>query len=272
MVLALSGMIKGILWAVAIVGGVGLLIGIVLGFAGKIFAVEVNEKEVAVREALPGNNCGGCGYPGCDGLAAAIANGEADVSACPVGGASTAKAIADIMGVEADVVKKTAYVACGGDCDKSSNKYNYFGNVSCEDAANIPGGGAKACAYGCLGLGSCVNVCEFDAIHVEKGVAVVDPDKCKACGLCVKTCPKNIISIIPADSKFMVQCKSDDKGKPVMDVCSAGCIGCTLCVQSCNFDAIQMVGNIPVIDQDKCKKCGLCAMKCPKKCIEKRYE
>ena len=272
MVLALSVMVKGILWAVATVGLVGLLIGIVLGIAGKIFAVEVNEKEVEVREALPGNNCGGCGYPGCDGLAAAIAAGEADVSACPVGGAATAKEIADIMGVEADVVPKTAYVACNGDCEKSKNKYNYFGNESCEDAANIPGAGGKACSYGCLGLGSCVKVCEFDAISVENGIAVVDPDKCKACGLCVKTCPKGLISIIDADSKYMVKCKSNDKGKVVMDACSAGCIGCTLCVQSCNFDAIHMEGNVPVIDQEKCKKCGLCAMKCPKKCIEKRYE
>ena len=164
--LAISTTLKGILLAIAIVGGVGLIIGIALGIAGKFLAVEVDEKEVAIREALPGNNCGGCGYPGCDGLAAAIAKGESEPSACPVGGEPVAKKIAGILGVEAKVVKKVAYVSCSGDCDKAKNKYNYYGNMSCEDAANIPGGGAKACSYGCLGLGSCVKACEFDAIHV----------------------------------------------------------------------------------------------------------
>ena len=107
-ILALSATIKGILLAVLIVGGVGLIIGIVLGIAGKFFAVEVNETEAAIREELPGNNCGGCGFPGCDGLAAAIAKGECDPGACPVGGAEVAKKIAKIIGVEANVVKKVA--------------------------------------------------------------------------------------------------------------------------------------------------------------------
>ena len=160
--LAVSISVNSILYAVLIVGGVGLFIGIALGIAGKFLSVEVDEKEVAIREALPGNNCGGCGYPGCDGLAAAIASGESEPSACPVGGAPVAKKIADILGVEAEVVPKVAYVSCSGDCDKAKDKYNYYGNMSCQDAANIPGGGAKACSYGCLGLGSCVKACEFD--------------------------------------------------------------------------------------------------------------
>ena len=166
--LAISTTLKGILFAIAIVGGVGLIIGIALGIAGKFLAVEVDEKEVAIREALPGNNCGGCGYPGCDGLAAAIAKGESEPSACPVGGEPVANKIAEILGVEAKVVKKVAYVSCSGDCDKAKNKYNYYGNMSCENAANIPGGGSKACSYGCLGLGSCVKACEFDAIHLHR--------------------------------------------------------------------------------------------------------
>ena len=207
---------SGILGAVIVVGGVGIIIAVILVVAGKFFAVEVNEKEAAIREVLPGNNCGGCGYPGCDGLAAAIANGECDPGACPVGGAPVAKIISEIVGVEADVVKKYAYVKCSGDCDKSKDKYEYYGNMSCQDAANIPGGGAKACAYGCIGLGSCVKACEFGAISVVNGKAVVDRDKCvacgkcaiefeynlahidqskcKNCGICAEKCPKKIIT------------------------------------------------------------------------------
>ena len=120
---------SGILGAVIVVGGVGIIIAVILVVAGKFFAVEVNEKEAAIREVLPGNNCGGCGYPGCDGLAAAIANGECDPGACPVGGAPVAKIISEIVGVEADVVKKYAYVKCSGDCDKSKDKYEYYGNM-----------------------------------------------------------------------------------------------------------------------------------------------
>lgn len=267
--LAVSISVNSILYAVLIVGGVGLFIGIALGIAGKFLSVEVDEKEVAIREALPGNNCGGCGYPGCDGLATAIASGESEPSACPVGGAPVAKKIADILGVEAEVVPKVAYVSCSGDCDKAKDKYNYYGNMSCQDAANIPGGGAKACSYGCLGLGSCVKACEFDAIHIVNGKALVDREKCKACGKCVAACPKGLISIIPADHQYMVKCRSKDKGRDVMQACTAGCIGCGLCAKNCPNDAIDFEYNLATINQDKCKNCGICAAKCPKKVIEK---
>lgn len=261
--LAVSISVNSILYAVLIVGGVGLFIGIALGIAGKFLSVEVDEKEVAIREALPGNNCGGCGYPGCDGLAAAIASGESEPSACPVGGAPVAKKIADILGVEAEVVPKVAYVSCSGDCDKAKDKYNYYGNMSCQDAANIPGGGAKACSYGCLGLGSCVKACEFDAIHIVNGKALVDREKCKACGKCVAACPKGLISIIPADHQYMVKCRSKDKGRDVMQACTAGCIGCGLCAKNCPNDAIDFEYNLATINQDKCKNCGICAAKMP---------
>ena len=170
--------------------------------------------------------------------------------------------------MEAKVVRKTAYVACSGDCDKAKDKYVYHGNMSCKDAVNIPGGGAKACSYGCLGLGSCVTVCEFDAIHIENGKAVVDREKCKACGKCVEACPKNLISIIPYDTKYMVKCSSKDKGRDVMQACSAGCIGCGLCAKNCPHEAIDFEFNLAKIMQDKCQDCGTCVEKCPKKVIE----
>jgi RnfABCDGE-type electron transport complex B subunit len=147
-----------IIMSIVILAALGILIGILLGVAGKVFAVETDEKVVQVRECLPGNNCGGCGYPGCDGLAEAIAAGEASIDACPVGGAAVAQKIGKIMGVETEEsVKKVAYVRCAGTCEKASSKYNYVGEMSCKDAMMVPGQGEKACSYGCLGLGSCVH-------------------------------------------------------------------------------------------------------------------
>ena len=222
--------ITGVLLAVAVVGGVGLFIGLFLGIAAIRFKVEVDEKEEAVLAALPGNNCGGCGFPGCSGLAAAIAKGEAAVNACPVGGEPVGKVIAGIMGVEAgESVRMRAYVQCQGDCDKVTLDYEYSGIEDCRMLSFVPNGGVKSCNYGCLGFGSCVKVCPFDAIHVEKGVAVVDKEKCKACGKCIEVCPKNLISLIPYDAKYAVACSSKDKGPVTMKVCSVGCIGCQLC-------------------------------------------
>jgi len=254
-----------------VVGAVGLIVGLLLVTAGEKFKVKVDEKEVAVRGELPGNNCGGCGYPGCDGLAAAIASGKAPVNGCPVGGAPVAEKIAAIMGQEAgEAVKKVAFVHCAGDCNAAKTKGNYYGMQDCRSAAAIPGGGDKACGFGCKGLGSCVKACQFDAIHIVNGVAVVDRRKCVACGKCVATCPNHLIEIIPDDAQYMVVCSSQDKGKAVKDACSVGCIGCTLCVKECEFEAIQMKGNVSVIDGEKCQGCGKCAAKCPSKVIHKR--
>lgn len=262
---------NGILLATLMVGGTGLLIGILLGIAGKKFYVEVDEKEVQIREALPGNNCGGCGFPGCDGAAAAVAKGEAPVNVCPVGGAPVAAAIGAIMGQSVgDSVRKTAYVRCAGDCEKAKKDYVYTGVEDCQYAAFVPGGGPKSCNYGCLGFGSCVKACKFDAIHVEKGVAVVDPEQCKACGACVKACPKNLIDLIPYDQSVVVACRSMDKGKAVMTACEVGCIGCKKCEKNCPAGAITVKDQRAEIDYSKCTNCGLCAENCPRHCIIKK--
>ena len=148
--------ISAIIGATILVAAVGLFIGVFLGVAGKKFAVEVDEKEVAIREALPGNNCGGCGYPGCDGLAAAIAKGEAPVNRCPVGGEPVGKIIAGIMGQEAvETARQVAHVKCAGTCEKAKEEYIYTGVEDCEMLPFVPNGGAKACTYGCCGFGSC---------------------------------------------------------------------------------------------------------------------
>ena len=248
---------NSIIIAAVVIAAVGIIVGVGLGLFGAKFKVEVDEKEAAVREELPGNNCGGCGYPGCDGLAKAIAEGKAPVNACPVGGAPVGEKIAAIMGVEAgSSEKKVAFVKCKGTCDKTKVQYEYHGIEDCAKASVVPGGGAKACSYGCTGFGTCVKACKFDAIHVVDGVAVVDKEKCVACGACVAACPKHLIDLVPYKAKHLVQCSSHDRGPAVKAACQ------------CKFDAIHMDNNVAVIDYEKCVNCGACAAKCPVKVIQ----
>lgn len=260
--------VMGIVTATVVVGAVGIFVGVFLGVAGIRFQVEVNEKEEAVLAALPGNNCGGCGYAGCSGLAAAIAAGEAPANACPVGGEAVGQEIARIMGVEAEKgVRMTAFVACQGDCDRTRSDYDYYGVEDCRMMSFVPGGGPKSCNSGCLGFGTCVKVCPFDAIHVVNGVAVVDREACRACGKCVAVCPKKLISLIPCDARQAVACSSTDKGPVTVKACETGCIGCGICVKNCPQKAVSVTEFHAVIDQEKCTGCGVCAEKCPKKAI-----
>ena len=262
--------VNAIITAVLVIAILGLLLGLFLGFAAKAFHVESDPREDKITGVLPGNNCGGCGYPGCSGLAAAIVAGNAPVNGCPVGGEAVAKKVAEIMGVEAgESVRLAAFVRCAGDCEMAGKDYEYHGVEDCRMAAMLPAGGEKSCSYGCLGYGSCVAACPFDAIHVVNGIAVVDRDACKACGKCVEACPKHLIELIPADSVFAVACSSKDKGPDVMKKCKVGCIGCGICKKNCEAEAIEVAEFLAHIDQSKCVKCGSCAEKCPKKAIKK---
>lgn len=260
--------IMNIIYPMLSIGGLGLVFGAGLGYAGKIFAVEEDPKLGEIMEVLPGANCGGCGFPGCSGCADAIVKGTAPVNACPVGGAAVAEKIGAIMGVEASTAEPVAaFVKCKGTCDVAKNKYEYFGISDCTMASHLAAGGAKGCSFGCLGLGSCQKACAFGAISIENGVAVIDKELCVACGKCVSACPKHLIELLPVKKKVKVQCSSKDKGKDVMANCSVGCIACKICEKNCPFDAIHVVDNIAVIDYDKCKACGICANKCPKKVL-----
>ncbi len=264
----ISTQLLSILIAAGIVAAVGLVVGIFLGIFGKIFAVPTDERVEAVRECLPGNNCGGCGYSGCDALAKAIADGEASPAACPVGGQSTADAISEALGVESVATeRRIAFVKCSGSCDKTRHRYHYFGDDDCHRVAQAPGRGSKACAWGCTGLGSCAKACPFDAITVVDGCARVNPEACRGCGVCVATCPNHLIELIPASSTHAVRCASREKGKAVQEMCDAGCIGCGLCARKCPTGAVTVVENLSHIDQDKCIHCGQCAEKCPAKVI-----
>ena len=258
---------QGILITTLMITIVGIIVGAGLVATAKRFHVEVNEQEAAVREVLPGNNCGACGYAGCDAMAAAIASGNAPVHGCPVGGAPVAEKIGVIMGVSADAVeKKAAFVRCKGSCDVTRNQGNYIGIQDCRTAV-LSGLHITECAYGCLGFGSCVEVCPANAIRVVNGVAVVNPKRCVSCGLCVKACPKGLIELKPAKNQVAVQCSNRDRGPSVKAVCSAGCIGCGLCEKQCRFDAIHVEDNLAHVDYGKCTQCGACVMKCPVKVI-----
>ncbi len=260
--------VAGILTAAGVVAVVGIFVGLFLGVAGIRFKVETDERQEAVLAALPGNNCGGCGYAGCSGLAAAIAKGEAPVNSCPVGGDPVGKEIARIMGVEArEQERMTAFVACKGDCEKAAGSYEYCGAKDCRLMKYVPAEGPKKCTSGCLGYGTCVKACPFDAIRIEKGVAVVDRERCKACGKCVAACPRHLISLLPYRAKHAVACSSVDKGPVTMKACQAGCIGCGICVRNCPNQAVTVKDFHATIDQAKCSGCGVCAQKCPKKAI-----
>lgn len=260
--------IMNIVYPILSIGGLGVVFGAGLGIAGEVFKVEEDPKVVEVLEALPGANCGGCGFPGCSGLATAIAAGEAPVNGCPVGGAAVAAKIGEIMGVAAGSADPiAAFVKCNGTCEKAKDKYEYFGIDDCNMAVQLAGGGSKSCSYGCIGLGSCKKACAFGAIEIIDGIAVIDKEKCVSCGKCVSTCPKHIIEMLPAKSKVKVACSNKDVGKNVMPVCTVGCIACKICEKNCPFDAIHVVDNIAVIDYTKCKNCGICANKCPKNVI-----
>ena len=259
-----------ILYAALVLGGMGAVFGVLLTLASKIFAVPSNPQRDAVREALPGANCGGCGFPGCDGCADAIASGKAPVNACPVGGNEVAAKIASVMGQEVDEnsVRLVAQVICQGDLEHCKTKFKYDGIQDCV-AATLVNDGNRSCKYACLGLGTCARACPFDAIHVDpvKGIAVVDREKCQSCGKCVDVCPKHVIQLQPVNQPVRLLCRAADKGILVSDNCRVGCIGCERCYNACRFGAIVMKDHLPIIDPEKCTGCMMCAEACPTNAI-----
>lgn len=253
-----------ILIPILALGGLGLLFGLGLSVASNVFAVEVDPKIEAIDEALPGANCGACGYAGCGALAEAIAKGEAPVDACPVGGATSSEKISEIMGTSGSgaTEKQVARVICKGTECNAKDKFKYEGVTDCRAAAMVDGGD-KSCSYGCLGYGTCVQACPFDAIDLVDGIADINPDKCASCGKCFEVCPKSVIAWVPYNQKIVVDCNSNEVGKGVKLKCDVGCIGCKICVKACPFDAMEFEDGLAYINYEKCTNCGICAQKCP---------
>lgn len=246
---------------VLIVGIIGLIAGVGLSVASKLMAVPTDEKQERVRAALPGANCGACGYSGCDGYAAAVAAGEALPDRCAPGGAAAAAALAEILGVEVTNEPKIAFIACNGSPEITKRKFTYDGMQSCT-AASLLNAGPLECEYGCIGFGDCAAACPFGAITVENGRPVVCGDICVGCGKCTTVCPKALISLVPKTQKMRVACSNKAKGAPVVKACGVSCIACKMCEKACESGAIKVVDNIAVIDPALCTVCGKCKDAC----------
>ena len=216
--------------ATGVLAGLGLVSGVGLGLAARVFAVRVDPRQERIAELLPGANCGGCGYAGCNDYAAAVVRGDAPPDGCPVGGAATAAAVAEVMGVTvAAKARQVALVRCQGTLDVAPKRFRYNGEASCASAALL-GGGDKLCGFGCLGLGDCQRACAFQAIEMcAGGVARVLPERCTGCGRCVEACPKDLIALVPAAATVHVLCSNRDRGGLARKLCRHACLGCKKC-------------------------------------------
>lgn len=258
------------LYGLAVLGGLGIVFGIALAIVASRFVVKTDPKVEQVRETLPGANCGACGFAGCMGYAeAVVGNPDVAVSMCAPGKSAVAGKIAEITGKKAEKVEpKIARVFCQGGTSLSQRKFIYTGVQDCT-AAVLAAGGDKSCEYGCLGYGTCMRACPFDAITMSKdNLPIINPEKCTACGKCVAACPKQVIELAQMSKAVVISCHSRDKGADTKKKCQVGCIGCGICVRTCPVDAIKLENNLARIDHAKCIVCGLCVKKCPTSAIK----
>lgn len=259
--------ITAILYALLVLGALGLVFGAVLGVADKKFQVETDPRVEKIRAALGGANCGACGFAGCDAFAEAVVAGTAKPDGCPPGGAAAAKTIGEVMGVTVETAAPmVARVICQGTSGVAKDRFLYDGYRSCRVAASVAGG-PKECRFACIGLGDCADVCAFNSITMQDGIAHIDPATCKACGACVERCPRSVIKLMPVDAQVNVRCRNSDVARVARSVCMKACIGCGRCTKECPYDAIKVENGFAVIDYEKCTRCGACAAVCPCKCI-----
>lgn len=218
--------------AVLLMGITGVLLGVMIALFARLFKTPVDARAELVRELLPGANCGGCGKAGCADFAKSVVAGENPPSRCPVSSQEQINAIAMALGISAAAApRKRAVVRCGGDMFQTVSKVHYNGVTDCA-AASLVAGGPKGCRYGCLGLGSCANVCPFGAIEIVNNLALVHRELCVGCGKCVEACPRGVIALVAADADVHVYCNSPEKGAQKRKLCKVGCIGCGKCVRT----------------------------------------
>ena len=243
--------------------GLGLIFGIGLAVASERFKVDADPRIEEVEELLAGVNCGACGQAGCSGLAEALVAGEAEPAACPVCESEARQQIASVLGVElTEKEPEIAVLLCKGGA-RVERKADYDGVMDCRAAALVHGG-PKLCSFGCLGLGTCVEVCPFEAVRMgADGLPEILEERCKGCRKCEAVCPKAVLRVVPISKAVHVQCRSTERGAAVKKMCAVGCIGCKKCEKACEQDAIKVEDFLATIDYEKCTVCGACVEQCP---------
>jgi RnfABCDGE-type electron transport complex B subunit len=248
----------------------GLVFGLGLAYALKIFSIKVDPTVALIISKLPGSNCGACGRAGCSGFAMALKAGEALPSNCALSSETARAELAKILGIEYSArVKTIATLLCNGGVN-AKDKYEYRGIQNCK-SSSLVFGGHKECRFGCLGLGDCVAACPFGAIRMGSlGLPEIDRDKCTSCRKCLEACPKNLFAVLPYAKIYYVKCSSTDPGAVTARACKSGCIACRKCEKACPKEAIKVESNLSKIDTKKCENMGKCFEVCPTKVIAKR--
>ena len=258
-----------ILYTILVMAGLGAIAAVILFFVAEQFKVYEDPRIEPVQEALPGANCGACGYPGCRNFAEALVKAEDYTKLyCPVGGSEGMEKVAIALGKPpVAIARLVAVVRCNGTPQFRPKQTIYEGVQNCA-IAHLLYTGEGGCPSGCLSCGDCVVVCKFDAIHMDPvtRLPVILDEKCTACGLCVKACPRKIIELrnkAKNDRKIFVSCINEEKGAIAIKNCKVACIACGKCQKICPFEAITMNNNLAYIDPVKCRLCRKCEPECP---------
>ncbi len=252
------------LTAIAALGGLTIILAALLIFANKKLFVQEDPRIDIVEEMLPHANCGACGYPGCRPFAEALVSGESLPGKCTVSSEEGRVEIARFLGVDVGSQEKiVARLACAGGINVARNRAKYAGLNTCRAAAVVTGGG-KGCFWGCLGLGDCEAVCDFNAISMNAfSLPVVDEDNCTACNDCVEVCPKDLFSLHPASHRLWVACKNQEFGDEILEDCEVACTACARCALDAPGDLITMQGNLPVVDYSQNHNTRVPIERCP---------
>ncbi|MGM5482631.1 MAG: 4Fe-4S binding protein [Nanobdellota archaeon] len=254
------------LWIIIFSAGIAIFFGTILVTIAKEIEKKSDLQVNEIKQALPGKNCGGCGYANCEEYAKALSKNSKLLGKCVLADEKTKKTLSNILGCEkASQESYIAVVKCQGTAEY---KAEYRGIKSCKAALLL--GHPKKCKYGCLGYGDCLSACEFDAIDINTGIAKINHTKCRGCGKCVEKCPLSLIKLIPSSKKVVIKCASTEDKKQKSINCKKSCIGCGLCQKVCPTQAIEIKDGLAVINYEKCKGCGLCAKKCPRGVIENK--
>lgn len=261
-------MVEWMLPAVLTTGLVGLTASVVLVVVSRLFAVHEDPLVGQVSELLPGANCGGCGYAGCRAFAEALVKTRDPKMSCPVCAAPAMEAIGELLGITLNAAAPTvAHLRCNGTRTHATQLAQYLGLQDCH-AEVLLYQGHKTCSHGCLGLGSCVRACPFEAIHyTHGGIIEVDEPACTGCSTCVAACPKDLLVMVPRGERVAVACANAEKAGTTRKDCSVGCIGCRKCAKACPEDAIHIDNSLARVDQERCTRCQACVGVCPVGCI-----